>query len=606
MKLHTKLLIGFGSLWLVFLAATGLTMGVIEQYDQSLEIAFHSNFDSVKYCEQMKLALDGYNRLAMNALWDHAGPDAAEVSRVQQQWQQGEAGQKGNITLPGEQTLTMQLLSSAGEYRAAFDQFLLLSDGERLAFYRENLQNKYYAAQDLAQVISQLNLNYMKALDARLRDNLWITRVVQGIFVLIGALLAIGSVIVLARTILTPLRTLTVSAKRIESGDLDLEIDVPSRDEVGQLASAFNSMASRLREYRQLDHARLLRTQQTTQQAIDSLPDAVAVFNPSGQVEISNHQARVHFGFIPAQSTVQDRPKWLQDLLTATFKTGLPVEPQGYETAVQLFDADEERFMLPRAIPMFGDRHQVIGVVVTLVDVTRLRKADELKSGLLATVSHELKTPLAAARFSVQLLAQETVAPLNDRQRKLVAAACEGTDRLHRIIETLLRLHRIEEGQQPVKLQPMSPEDIVRHATETFAGQFKSRGLQLQTEIAAGLPQVLADSELIGYVLTNLLSNSLKFVPVPGTVTITAAQESGQVVFSVCDTGPGVSDEHVAKLFTRFFRADAPAGVPGVGLGLAIARQLVEAHGGTIRYVARPEGGACFQFTLTTKVDSHG
>lgn len=604
MKLHTKLMIGFGSLWLVFLIATGLAMAMIEHYDRTLENAFHSNFGSIQSCEQMKLAMDEFHRLALAAIWNQDRPSAEALERAREQWRKGESGQRASITLPGEQMMTMNLVQAAREYQKSLEVFFGLPDEERPAFFRENLQTRYQKAHEIAQSISEMNINEMKSLDARLRYNLGITRAVQGVFIVIGSILAIGSVIVLARTILAPLRTLTASAHRIEADDLDTTIQVSSRDEVGQLASAFNAMTQRLREYRQLDHARLLRTQQTTQLAIDSLPDAVVVFNPAGEVEISNHQARVHFGLEPGKSDGESRPGWLKKIIEKAFRTGEPVEPQGYETAVQLFDADEERFMLPRAVPMFNERRAIIGVAVTLVDVTRLRKADELKSGLLATVSHELKTPLAAARFSVQLLAQESIAPLSDRQRKLVAAACEGTDRLQRIIETLLRLHRIEEGQQPVRLEPMAPETIVAQSVRVFDEQFAARGLKLKSELPPELPRVMADSELVGYVLTNLLSNALKFVPPPGEVTIRANREQDQVVFAVCDTGPGVPAEHVPKLFTRFYRANAPAGVPGVGLGLAIARQLIEAHGGSIRFVAGKNGGACFQFTLAVEKKS--
>lgn len=196
------------------------------------------------------------------------------------------------------------------------------------------------------------------------------------------------------------------------------------------------------------------------------------------------------------------------------------------------------------------------------------------------------------------MLAQEALAPLNDRQRKLVAAACEGTDRLHRIIETLLRLHRIEEGQQPLQLEPVAAESIVTQAASALGEDFARRGLTLQTALPAGLPRVRADRELIGYVLTNLLSNALKFVPSGGEVVVTAMANADQVVFTVRDNGPGIAEEHIPHLFTRFYRAGAPAGVSGVGLGLAIARQLVQAHGGTIHYAPQQPTGAGFVFTL--------
>ena len=275
-------------------------------------------------------------------------------------------------------------------------------------------------------------------------------------------------------------------------------------------------MAARLREYRQLDQSRLRRTQQTTQLAIDSLPDAVAVLNPCGEVEISNTQARIHFNLVPKESdnpSAKPLPDWIRELAAGPLATGSPVEPQGYQSAVQLFDHGTERFLLPRAVPMFGEHNAVIGVVITLVDVTRLRRADEIKSSLVSTVSHELKTPLAAARFSAHLLMQETIGPLDERQRRLVKAACEGTDRLHRIIEDLLQFQRFEEGRQSVRMTAVSPQDIVNRAAAELRDEFAQAAIAISVAIPPDLPAVSADPDLVNHVLTNLLSNTLKFVP---------------------------------------------------------------------------------------------
>ncbi len=240
----------------------------------------------------------------------------------------------------------------------------------------------------------------------------------------------------------------------------------------------------------------------------------------------------------------------------------------------------------------------MIGAVVTLVDVTRLRHADELKSGLLSTVSHELKTPLAAARFAVQFLAQESVAPLTEQQRQLVRAACEGTDRLHRIIETLLRVRQIEDGRLTVRAEAILPGAIVQQAVAPLKAEFAKRGLELVVHVPAELPAVMADVDLIGHVMTNLLTNALKFAGAPGRVEVSVAQVEEGVAFTVADSGPGISPEHVGQLFSRYFRAGVGAEKPGMGLGLAIAKQLVEAHGGRIYFARGADGGAQFTFVL--------
>ena len=224
--------------------------------------------------------------------------------------------------------------------------------------------------------------------------------------------------------------------------------------------------------------------------------------------EISNHQRGYISGRHPGSRQSDVHLEWLSHLFTDALAAGHPIDPVGYESAVQLFDHGHERFLLPRAVPMLGEKGQAIGVVMILVDVTRLHRADELKSGLLATVSHELKTPLAATRFSVHLLAQERIDPLSEQQRKLVQAACEGADRLNRIIENLLHFHRIEEGQFRLQQAPMSPAVLVAQVVDPLRPEFSNSGLEISTEVAEGLPAVLVDPDLIGYVLSNLLTKT--------------------------------------------------------------------------------------------------
>ena len=598
MKLYTKISLGFGSLWGVFLVATLMILTSLHQQGASLQDAFRNNFDSVVYCGQITQSFDTMNQVAMASTWTHSPPDQKVLALANHQYEESAEGQRQSITLPGEDALTRTLFDKADAFRSAMADFTAAPETDRGRRYQADLRPRYLDAREASLAINKLNFDHLRQVNARLQKNLDHARLLQIVFVLVGAALAIASALILAKTILGPLHSLMSSAREVEAGNLDFQVPVHGRDELGELALAFNAMASRLREYRELDAARLRRTQQTTQLAIDSLPDAVAVLNTRGEVEISNRQARLHFGLDPETNGIGSKPTWLSELIAGPLSTGRAVEPQGYESAIQLFDDGEERFLLPRAEAMFSEGNAIIGVVVTLVDVTRLRRADELKSGLLATVSHDLKTPLAATRFSVQLLAKESVAPLDERQRRLVNAACEGADRLHRMIENVLQLQRFEQGRQQLQLSPVDPRSLIDRIAGAFRDEYRQHGLELAAEVSPDLPKVLADPGLIEHVGANLLSNALKFVGPGGHVAITARLDADQVEFAFADDGPGIPAEHIPHLFTRFYRATAPSGVPGAGLGLFISRQLVEAQGGHIAATSREGGGACFTFTL--------
>ncbi len=598
MSLQRRLLLGFGGLWLILLIATLLSVVVMGSYSHSLETLFHENYDSVVYCDRMRQALDELNLATQSAVWAHIAPQAEDVRTALNNFHANADQQYKNCTLPGEKQLTTQLIQQGTEYQTHLKQFSDASEPQRQAIYQNELLPRYRAARTTAGTIGELNLDNMRKADIQIKQNIANARDMLVIFLAIGAVLAVVSVIILAKALLSPIKTLMTSVRQIEAGDLDSAVPVQSRDEIGQLAEAFNAMAARLREYRRIDHARLLRTQQTTQLAIDSLYDAVVVFNPAGRIEISNHQARLHFGLEPGRELQDIALDWLRQLFTSTLETGHAVEPRGYQSAIQLFDAGEERFLLPRAVPMFDEQKHVIGVAVTLVDVTRLRHADELKSDLVSTVSHELKTPLTSTRMAVHMLAQQSVGTLNPKQLKLINAAKEDTDRLHRIIENLLNMSRIEAGQRTLNLAAIAPATLVEQALAPLKADFDKKGITLTVNVPAQLPAVRADPTCIGHVLTNLLSNALKFTPPQGRVEISAIQQPEGVRFTVSDSGPGIAAENLPRLFEKFFRVPLVNGPPGAGLGLSIAKEIAEAHGGAIRVDSTLGQGSLFTFTM--------
>ena len=246
---------------------------------------------------------------------------------------------------------------------------------------------------------------------------------------------------------------------------------------------------------------------------------------------------------------------------------------------------------------MFDAEGVLVGVTLVLADVTALRKADEFKSGLVSTVSHELRTPLTALRMSTMLLADETMGPLTARQRKLVDAAKEESERLYQIIESLLEFSRAQAAASKPATKAVQLKQIVAGALSPLAALFTEKGVTLEIAVD-GVPDLMADASCAVSVLSNLLSNAMKFTPARGRVSVNAELSGAQVAVTVSDSGPGVPAEYAERIFDRFFRVPGREATPGSGLGLAIARQLVEAHGGALPFAPRPGGGSAFRFTF--------
>jgi signal transduction histidine kinase len=569
-------------------------------YSHILERVFRENYDSVAFCNAMNQCIEQLNVKAEGEIWNTPTASTMDAAAANRIFAKNLKKELNNCTLSGELEHAQALLRQWQDYTTALGAFNAAPPADRTRLYRTELLPIYAQIKQTLQWIADANVQNIVSVNGKVKRTPREVRDALLLVVIIGSIAAAVVVGVVGASVLRPLRELTLSAGQIEAGNLDQNLQVSSADEIGRLAAAFNSMTARLREFRRQDHDRLTRTQLTTQLAIDSLPDAVFTIGPGGVIEISNRTASEHFGIDPGARAAELAPKlrWLMPLYQAARSQQPVPEPQGYRSAIQLFDAGHERFLLPRAVPMTAADGAPIGVCIILVDVTRLRQADEAKSGVVSTVSHELRTPLTSIRMSLALLGGNKFGSLSPKQLALVTAAREESDRLYRIIENLMSISRMESGRAQFDFRPMDPAVILAQAVDPMRSAFADKRIRLDVSAAPQLPQVSADAVAIGSALTNLLSNALKYTPAGGEVRVGAEVRDDCVAFVVSDNGPGIPDEYASHIFDKFFRVPTPQGPTGAGLGLAIAKEVVEAHHGSIAYLGRPGGGSIFEFRL--------
>jgi NtrC-family two-component system sensor histidine kinase KinB len=249
-------------------------------------------------------------------------------------------------------------------------------------------------------------------------------------------------------------------------------------------------------------------------------------------------------------------------------------------------------------VPILNAEKQPTGVVMTLKDVTEQRRQDELQRGVISTVSHQLKTPLTSMRMAIHLLLEEKVGPLTEKQAELLVAAREDSDRLHGILNSLLDISRIESGRAQMEFHAVPSREMAMEALESFRTAAKDQGVTLELELPDDLPEVWADTTRISHVFGNLLSNALRYTPAGGKVTVSARPEEKEVVFSIADTGQGIPSPYLPRVFELFFRVPGQGPQAGAGLGLAIAKEIVEAHGGTVTVDSGEGKGSTFSFAL--------
>jgi PAS domain S-box-containing protein len=620
--LRLKLLLGFGGLLAILLSVSGVGIAVLNRYQRDLNQFLSENWNSVEYGQAMVYSLismdgiarriEGVEPTAEHSSANTAASDAAAAKTAIATFDANCTAEDHNITLDGEHDIAAAVTRlwrgknlddqkiTGDDYLDAFNALLdpKSSADQKSAAYASAARLSPGLMKQ-AQGVIDLNFANMTPLEGRAKK---MADETSRLFILLaaaGVALSVLFFAALGNAILRPLATLTKSIKEVESGNLDQVVQVNSRDELRQLAEAFNAMAARLREFRRTNRAKLVRTQQTTQLAINSLPDVVAVLAPDGHIEMANAAAERLFGLRADARVAEAGAAWLSELYNRVITELRPISPRGYESTVQAFDeGGEEKFFLPHAVPILDDERQLLGVTVVLADVTNLRRLDEMKSGLLSVVSHELKTPLTSVRMGVHLLLEERVGLLTPQQNDLLTAMRDDSDRLHRIIENLLDMGRLESGRGLIDLRPIASEKLVNDAVEPMLASYHDRGVELIADVPPETPQVMVDLAKIHHVFHNLLINSLKYTPAGGQVKLWVEPQDGLVRFLIQDTGPGIPAEYLSRVFERFFRVPGQSSESGAGLGLAIAKDIVEAHGGKISVETAEGGGAKFSFTL--------
>jgi signal transduction histidine kinase len=600
--LRDKLLLGLVPLLAIMVGLGAWAVAMLDHLGGRIDVILRENYESVLAAEGMKEALERMDSAAQFAINGQDRRARDQFRAYQPVFERNLEKEQRNVTLiaEGEQQLADRLTDNYAKYLKQSETFYALPLAARSDFYFDELYKTFIDIKNDADKVLEINQANMKAEDLKARRAAARSKQVMSLALAGAAVVATGLALALSRSLLEPIRAVTRAARAVARGDLDQVVPVTTRDELGELATAFNTMARTIREYREAGTARLLRAQKTAQATIDSIPDPVVVVDPAGAVERANPAARRVLGVAPSDNgpVPWAPPPALKGPLEEVLGGRGDYLPAGLDHALCLRDDGQERFFLPRVLSIRGGQEGTLGAALVLADVTKFRLVDQLKSDMVSTVSHELKTPLTGLQMAVHLLLEEVVGPLNPKQTELLLSARQDSDRLLAMVNDLLDLTRIEQGQVKLDLKPVAPADLVAEAVGWFGSRAEDAGIRLSGAVAFDLPPVRADRERVSHVFDNLVSNALAHTARGGSVTLSAEAEGDFVRFAVADTGEGIPAQYLARVFDRFFRVPGSRAPRGAGLGLAIAREVVLAHGGGIDVTSREGVGSNFTFTL--------
>lgn len=494
-------------------------------------------------------------------------------------------------------TYAPQLQSAISDYHAAGDRLVANpSSADALARYHREVNPLLRKAVAQTGRIRDAHFHATQAVATWARDESWRATWIVSAISIVAFGLAVGVALLLARMIVWPVRELIGAANAIRAGDFNARVRLSSRNELGALGDTFNRMAEQMAEFHRSNMGEVIRAKETLESTLAVLPDAVVVVDEDGSIISMNSAASQVVRADPARAAprIEDLPlppaamKALRDAMRGSRVVDSPID---LSKAISLTVNGRERRLLPRVVPVpLSSKRN--GAVLVLYEVTELARLDEMRMELVAVASHELRTPLTTMRMSLLMLA-EGDDDLSSRQKALLATASMGLDQLSGTIDEYLDLTRIEAGQLRLNREAIDAGALIGQAVRAFRTQLDESGIKVHVVVDDGTAPLWGDGARLTVVLSNILSNALKYTSAGGAIEVhagPAASAAGrEVELSIADSGPGIPQEFHERVFEKFFRVEhhgrgsSEEGVRGSGIGLYLCREIVEAHGGTIR-----------------------
>lgn len=608
MTLKTKILLGYGLAFALMSLVFIWAIINLVSLGHATNTILSENYRSIIAAENM---IDALERQDSGVLLLFLG-DTEEGIR---QFRQNEAAfyewlgrAKDNITIRGERDVVTAIDREYAEYRTRFSGVTELGPANvpaqpSLTVYREVFHPLFKSVRDVCVQLRNLNEATMYSASVRAggvaKRAIWSTTAAA----VAALVVALGFSLLLAERVVGPLRRFMDAARRISSGDYGIEIPVETGDELGHLAGEFNKMAQQLNRYHEMNIDQILAEKNKGDAILASIEDALILFDLTLQITGINPAARRLLkpdspdGAMLRITDLLPDPG-LCDLIRETVMTGRQPDIPDEERIITLDPgSDSPRHFLFSITAIHGRDGNLTGIVLLLRDVTRLREVERLKSDFVMAASHELRTPLTSLGMSIDLLAEHASEMLGRSERELLFTAQEEVHRMKALVNDLLNLSKLETGKIELEFESIGAGDLFEHVRQVFHGQMEMKGIHLEIERVDELPVIRADATKITWVLTNLISNALRYVDEGGHIRLSARKTGVFLHLSVQDDGQGIPAEYQDRIFQKFVQVKGRHS-GGTGLGLAICREIVRAHGGTIWVESEPSRGSTFTFTI--------
>ncbi|WP_347050750.1 sensor histidine kinase [Flavobacterium olei] len=570
MRIKTKLNLGVGLLFLMIIILSLVSAYSVFLIKEDTENILKSNYNTLEYSRNMIFALDEIKSDSKETILN---------------FEENLKKQTLNITEPGEKQATEKLKSS----------FALLEKNSSDEKIKTQIRQDIFA-------IMKLNLDAIKQKSDIAKHSAETANLSIAIVGSLCFLIAFNLLVNLPNNIANPIRELTWSIKEIANKNYSERVHFTSHSEFGDLAKSFNTMAQKLEEYHDSNVYKLLFEKKRLETLINNMNDPIIGLDNDGVVLFANDEALKIIGLKSEDVTGKNAA----DLATANDLIRSLILKETDENSkkqpLKIFANAKESYFEKETVnititPTGEEKEINIGDVIILRNITLFKELDFAKTNFIATVSHELKTPIASIKLSLQLLENAKTGDMNDDQKQLVESIKDDSQRLLKITGELLNLSQLETGNIQLNIEKSNPYAIVNYAVEAVKVQADQKQIQLIIDADENLKDVKADSEKTGWVLINYLSNAIRYSSEKSTILIKLKEENNQTVFQVIDTGKGIEPRYKDKVFDKYFQIP---GSPksGTGLGLAISKEFIEAQNGSVGVESNLGLGSTFWFAL--------
>lgn len=561
LKLKSKIALGGIFLFVLLALVAGISVYFFNKQIAGSKEILQDNYESIEYGKSMLQAL---NEWKLNA------------SKSRELFDKSLRAQEENITEVGEQQMTVRL-------RKSFDDFLK----------QPNLPGGDSSIRAEINRIIEINLFAISKKNASYQESAENAKVVITLIITFCLLMGFTFITNFPGLIAGPIIKLTEGIRAIAAKNYAQRIHLNRTDEFGEMAEAFNNMAERLDDYEHSNVAKLMFEKRRAETVINSLKDASIGIDKSGIILFANQQALQLLNLRETEIVGLKKEDVMQK--NDLFRFLLNSDNQApFKVVVN----DKENYFTKEIIDI---RHQEenLGHVIIIGDITPFKEQDVAKTNFIATISHELKTPLASSDLSLKLLEDERIGNLSVEQTQLVQNLKLDNQRMLRILSELLDLSQVESGKIMLNLHPTSIVHIIEKAIETVLASATEKRIHIDTEINGTVPEVLVDADKTTWVINNFLTNAIRYSSSGSRIVIAASQSDlKKVEISVADQGPGIDPALHQKVFERFFKVPGNEESKSSGLGLAISKEFIENMQGEIGVQSNPGQGSRFYFKV--------